>query len=58
MTVSRRLAATADGRQVSTVALRAVRLREVADVKLRVQRRQVVASVADEGLLAHVANST
>ena len=57
MTVSRRLATTADGRQVSSVALRAVRLREVADVQLRVERRQVVASIADEGLLAHVAHA-
>ena len=55
MAVGSGLAATADGSQVSTVALRAVRLREVADVQLRVERSQVVASVADEGLLAHVA---
>lgn len=60
MTVSRRLATSADGRQVAGVALRrAVRaLREVTDVKLRVQRGQVVASIANEGLLAHVAYAT
>ena len=58
MAVCRRFSATADGGQVAGVALRAVRaLREVTDVELRIQRGQVVAGVAYEGLLAHVADA-
>ena len=58
VTVSRGLATTADGRQVASVALHrgaGSALREVTDVELRVELGQVVACIAHEGLLAHVA---
>lgn len=58
MTVSRGLATAADGRQVASVALHrgaVSALREVTDVKLRVELGQVVTCIAYEGLLAHVA---